>query len=36
VAARAYPTLKYALGHGHACARIVVDGVAAPVARPAA
>jgi hypothetical protein len=31
-AARMYPTLKYALGHGKACSRIVVDGVAAPVA----
>jgi hypothetical protein len=24
-ASRMYPTLKYALGHGHACARIVVN-----------
>lgn len=29
---RMYPTLKYALGHGKACSRIVVAGVAAPVA----
>jgi hypothetical protein len=36
VVARAYPTLKYALGHGHACARIVVDGAPAPVVRVAA
>src|SRR5215469_18034325 len=26
-AARIYPTVKYALGHGKACMRIVVDGV---------
>jgi hypothetical protein len=31
-AAREYPTLKYALGHGKACSRVVVAGVAAPVA----
>ena len=31
-AARTYPTLKYALGHGKSCARVVVAGVAAPVA----
>jgi len=31
-AARMYPTLKYALGHGKACSKIVVAGVAAPVA----
>ncbi len=30
-AARMYPTLKYALGHGKACSKVVVDGVAAPV-----
>jgi hypothetical protein len=30
VAARTYPTVKYALGHGQACTRIVVGG--APVA----
>jgi len=34
-AARMYPTLKYALGYGKACSRVVVDGVAAPVAHPA-
>lgn len=28
-AARLYPTIKYALGHGHACMRVVVGG--APV-----
>ncbi|MGE0490552.1 MAG: hypothetical protein AB7S38_15200 [Vulcanimicrobiota bacterium] len=32
--ARIYPTLKYALGHGHVCMRVEVEGVA--VARPAA
>lgn len=30
--ARMYPTLKYALGYGKACSRVVVAGVAAPVA----
>jgi len=25
-AARIYPTVKYALGHGQACMRVVVDG----------
>jgi hypothetical protein len=43
-AARIYPTVKYALGHGKACMRVVVDGkpvmfdhgrVAAPEARTA-
>lgn len=29
--ARMYPTLKYALGYGKACSRIVVAGEAAPV-----
>jgi hypothetical protein len=29
-AARMYPTVKYALGHGHACMRVVVNGT--PVA----
>ena len=32
VASRMYPTLKYALGHGKACSKVVVAGVAAPVA----
>jgi hypothetical protein len=31
--ARMYPTLKYALGYGKACSKVVVAGVAAPVAR---
>jgi hypothetical protein len=34
MAARMYPTLKYALGHGKACSKIVVAGVAAPVTHP--
>ncbi len=29
--ARMYPTLKYALGHGRACSRVMVAGEAAPV-----
>ncbi|QUD89919.1 hypothetical protein [Phenylobacterium montanum] len=32
--ARMYPTLKYALGHGKACSRVIVAGAAAPVAKP--
>jgi len=35
VASRMYPTLKYALGHGKTCSRVVVEGVAAPVAHVA-
>jgi len=31
-AGRIYPTVKYALGHGQACMRVVVDGT--PVANP--
>jgi len=34
VTGRMYPTLKYALGHGKTCSRIVVGGQAAPVERP--
>jgi hypothetical protein len=30
--ARMYPTLKYALGHGKTCSKVVAAGVAAPVA----
>jgi hypothetical protein len=30
--ARLYPTLKYALGYGKACSKVVVAGVATPVA----
>ena len=33
--ARMYPTLKSALGYGKACSKVVVAGVAAPVAQPA-
>ena len=32
MAARMYPTLKYALGYGKACSKVVVAGEAAPVA----
>ena len=32
-AARMYPTLKYALGHGKACSRVVVAGAPAPFHR---
>jgi hypothetical protein len=32
--ARMYPTLKYALGYGKACSKVVVAGVAALVAHP--
>ena len=35
VASRMYPTLKYALGHGKACSKVVVGGVEAAVAREA-
>jgi uncharacterized lipoprotein YbaY len=31
VTARIYPTLKYALGHGHACTRITIGDVTRPV-----
>jgi hypothetical protein len=34
--ARIYPTLKYALGHGKTCQRVVVGGETMPVARLAA
>ena len=34
VTGRMYPTLKYALGHGKTCSRIVVGGEAAPFERP--
>ena len=33
LAARMYPTLKYALGHGHACRRLNIGGETTPVAR---
>jgi hypothetical protein len=32
VATRMYPTLKYALGHGKACSKVTVAGIAMPVA----
>jgi len=32
--ARMYPALKYALGHGKTCSRVVVAGEPAPFARP--
>ena len=31
LSARMYPTLKYALGHGQACTRLVIGGEAKPV-----
>jgi hypothetical protein len=34
VTGRMYPTLKYALGHGKTCSRIVVSGQDAPFERP--
>ena len=33
VAARCFPTLKYALGHGKACTRVTVGGETQPVLR---
>lgn len=33
VAARTYPTLKYALGHGRACMRLTIGGEVRPVLR---
>lgn len=33
LSARMYPTLKYALGHGQACTRLVVGGETRPVPR---
>ena len=35
-AARVFPTVKYALGHGTACTRITVGGAVVPVLREAA
>jgi hypothetical protein len=34
MAARMYPTVKYALGHGRTCSRIEVDGEPAPLKKP--
>jgi hypothetical protein len=33
LAGRMYPTLKYALGHGHACMRLTIGGETRPVLR---
>src|SRR5262249_28548791 len=33
LSARMYPTLKYALGHGRACTRLVIGGEAMPLRR---
>jgi hypothetical protein len=33
VAACIFPTLKYAMGHGHACMRVTVGGETRPVLR---
>jgi len=33
LSARTYPTLKYALGHGRACTRVVIGGETRPVLR---
>jgi hypothetical protein len=33
VAARAYPTFKYAIGHGHACRRLNIGGETVPMQR---
>jgi hypothetical protein len=35
-AARMYPTVKYAMGHGQACVRVTVGGAPVPVLRRAA
>ena len=32
-AARLYPTLKYAMGHGRACQRVTIGGETRPVLR---
>ena len=36
LASRTYPTVKYAMGHGKTCSRIVVAGTPAALSRPAA
>jgi hypothetical protein len=33
LSARMYPTLKYALGHGQTCTRLVIGGETKPVLR---
>jgi hypothetical protein len=35
VASRTYPTVKYAMGHGQACARVVVGGMPIAFEKPA-
>jgi hypothetical protein len=35
LAGRLYPTVKYALGHGHACMRLTIGGESRPVLRDA-
>ena len=35
LAARMYPTLKYALGHGRTCTRLAIGGETVPVLRDA-
>ena len=36
LAARMYPTLKYALGHGRNCTRLAIGGETVPVLRDVA
>ena len=36
LAGRMYPTVKYALGHGHACTRLTIGGETRPVLRDVA
>jgi hypothetical protein len=33
--ARMYPTLKYAMGYGKTCSKVIVAGESAPFERPA-
>jgi len=35
-AARIYPTVKYAMGHGQSCSRVLVAGAPAALSRPVA
>ncbi|HEY2475786.1 MAG TPA: hypothetical protein VGI19_13435 [Candidatus Cybelea sp.] len=34
VAAQSYPTFKYAIGHGHACVRVMIGGETVPLPHP--
>lgn len=34
VGAQAYPTFKYAIGHGHACVRVSIGGESVPMKHP--